>query len=51
MNGPITRKRIRPFQVLAQHSRIKYNYEQHHQGVARTHSVQNVRSRFSKLNQ
>ena len=51
MNGPITRKRVRPFLVLAQYCRIKYNYEQHRQGVARMHSVQNARSRLSKLNQ
>ena len=51
MNGPITRKRVRPFQVLAQHHHVKYNYEQHRQGVARMRSVQNARSRFSKLNQ
>ena len=51
MNGPITRKRIRPFLVLAQHCRVKCNYEQHHQGVAQTRSVQNAWSRFSKLNQ
>ena len=51
MNGPITRKRVRPFQVLAQHSRVKYSYKQHRQGVARMHSVQNAWSQFSKLNQ
>ena len=51
MNGPITRKRVRPFLVLAQHCRVKCNYEQHRQGVARMHSVQNAWSRFSKLNQ
>ena len=42
MNSPITRKRVRPFLVLAQHCRVKYSYEQHCQGVARTHSVQNA---------
>ena len=51
MNGPITRKRVRLFLVLAQHCRIKYSYEPHRQGVARMHSVQNAWSRFSKLNQ
>ena len=51
LNGPIIRKRVRPFQVLAQHCRVKYDYEQHRQGVARTRSVQNARSRFSRLNQ
>ena len=51
LNGPITRKCVRPFLVLAQHCRVKCNYEQHRQGVARTHSVQKAWSRFSKLNQ
>ena len=51
MNGPITHKRVRPFLVLARHCRVKCNYEQHCQGVARMRSVQNARSRFSKLNQ
>ena len=51
LNGPITCKRVRPFLVLAQHCRVKCNYEQHRQGVARMHSVQNAWSRFSKLNQ
>ena len=51
MNGPITRKRVRPFYVLAQHCHVKYSYEQHSQGVAQMHSVQNARSQFSKLNQ
>ena len=51
VNGPITRKRVRPFWVLAQHCRIKYSYEQHHKGVAQMRSVQNARSQFSKLSQ
>ena len=51
LNSPITHKRVRPFLVLAQHCRVKCNYEQHRQDVARTCSVQNARSRFSKLNQ